>query len=522
MNYSYDLLKQPWITVLKKDNEQIELNLRDILYQAHKIDKIIDPIPIVEFGLHRFLVALVMDIFHPKILSELESLLDANEFDREKVDAYFDTWEQCFDLFDAERPFLQTGDMDGKPKPLAALFPAIPSGTAVNHFHHRAESDFAVSPAAAARLLTTIAPFMTAGGAGLSPSINGSPPWYVIVSGKSLFHTLCLNCPVVLDKELTGDTPPAWRNPEPPSTDKRCTKTSLLEALTWRPRRIQLIPHGSGGICSMSGKYSSILVGNMKFKAGASCDFTWRDPNVPYKASSNTEWTVMRPQEGRDIWRDTGPLALLHEGAYKGEKGEVRFARPSVVNQFALLVRDNRIDRNTPLSLTAYGMRIKDLKMNFQEWRKESLEVPVPLVIDTNFQIAAQRAMDKADQAEYHLKRAIKKVYPRDASSNSQALNTLIANATRVYWSTLRADYENLLQRLAKITADRRDEHTLQAREQWSQRIREVALLTFDQFAGDLDTDAKQVRRLVEAYSTLRRSLETSEERAARPKMATN
>jgi hypothetical protein len=175
----------------------------------------------------------------------------------------------------------------------------------------------------------------------------------------------------------------------------------------------------------MSGKYSSILVGNMKFKAGASCDFTWRDPNVPYKASSNTEWTVMRPQEGRDIWRDTGPLALLHEGAYKGEKGEVRFARPSVVNQFALLVRDNRIDRNTPLSLTAYGMRIKDLKMNFQEWRKESLEVPVPLVIDTNFQIAAQRAMDKADQAEYHLKRAIKKVYPRDASSNSQALEYL-------------------------------------------------------------------------------------------------
>jgi hypothetical protein len=53
--------------------------------------------------------------------------------------------------------------------------------------------------------------------AGLSPSINGAPPWYALVQGRILFETLCLNCPVLSDllPQAQGDAPPAWRNKTP-------------------------------------------------------------------------------------------------------------------------------------------------------------------------------------------------------------------------------------------------------------------------------------------------------------------
>src|SRR5207244_1069096 len=145
------------------------------------------PLPTVEFGLYRLLVTLVLDIFELQSADNLESLLDAGSFDAfdaVRIDAYFDSLKERFDLFHAKYPFLQTPGMTSeKPKPLAALLQPLPSGTNANHFHHGNESAFAACPAAAARLLTTIAPFMTAGGAGLSPSLNGAPPWYALARG---------------------------------------------------------------------------------------------------------------------------------------------------------------------------------------------------------------------------------------------------------------------------------------------------------------------------------------------------
>ncbi len=90
-----------------------------------------------------------------------------------------------FDLFDPERPFLQTppqaGDTD-KAKSVVELFYHLPTGTNVIHFFHMEEAEQAVA-AAVARALCSDRTFMTSGGAGYSPSINGTPPWYVWALG---------------------------------------------------------------------------------------------------------------------------------------------------------------------------------------------------------------------------------------------------------------------------------------------------------------------------------------------------
>jgi hypothetical protein len=250
---AFDLTREPWVPVLRADGTPDELNLRDVLREAHTLSALRDPLPTVGFGLYRLLGALVLDMFfvEPKApfdTKALGDLLQARHFDPTTVDAYFAKYADRFDLFQPTYPFLQTASMDADaPKPLAGLLHPQPSGTNIAHFGHGHENEFGVSPAAAARLLTTIAPFMTSGGAGKSPSINGAPPWYVLVEGENVFEALCLNVCALPLFEVTGSEPPAWRSSRTVGGGGRMTVCSYPEALTWRPRRIQLIPARAAG-----------------------------------------------------------------------------------------------------------------------------------------------------------------------------------------------------------------------------------------------------------------------------------
>lgn len=519
----FDLIIKSWIPVLRADRAPDERNLRDVLCEAHMLSALRDPLPTVEFGLYRLLGALVLDIFFvepgaPFDTKALGDLLQAGRFDPATVDAYFAKYADRFDLFHPKYPFLQTAGMDADaPKPLAGLLHPQPSGTNIAHFRHGHEGKFGVSPAVAARLLTTIAPFMTAGGAGLSPSINGAPPWYVLVEGENLFETLCLNVCAVPLSEVTGTEPPAWRSGKAVGGGGRTTACSYPEALTWRPRRIQLIP-GEGGRCALTGEESSVLVRAMKFAPGASCDFAWRDPNVPYKVTKDGP-LVLRPQEERAVWRDTGPLALLQARDFSGEE-PVRFERPRLVDQFAQLVQDGVLKKGLPLRLTVYGLRT-DLKMKVFEWHKERLTpVPAPLLWQTDLHRTAQQEMERAGSAAYEVGRAIKRMYPRDANGNKSGFDVLIGQAQRQFWAALRSDYEALLERIAPLEPDEDDEAVAAAREAWHQRVRTVARDTLSAAIDDLDTDARAIERQVRTrrlfFAALANLFATEEQRAAR------
>jgi CRISPR system Cascade subunit CasA len=493
----FDLIREPWVPVLRADGTTQELGLREVLHQAHSLLAIRDPMPIVEFGLYRLLVALAMDIFAVKGINALGRLLGQGRFDPGKVDAYFAQWEDRFDLFHPVHPFLQTTGMgEEDPKPLAGLIPSIPSGTNATFFHHARQDDFGVCPAVAGRLLTSIAPFMTAGGAGLSPSINGAPPWYVLVVGQDLFETLCLNICAVPLAQAAGTAPPAWRSDKSVEPGRR-TEASLLEALTWQPRRAQLLPGGTG-VCALSQRETPILVQTMKFTAGVSCDFSWRDPNVSYRINEKGR-LPLRPQEGREVWRDTGPLALLQEGDYESRERKVRFERPAIVDQFGQLIEQEILNPDKTLDLQVFGMRT-DLKMKVFEWQRERLSLPAPLVWESRFHCEAQEAMDRADRAAYLILQGIKKAYPREGKGNKNALNTLIAAAQRQFWVSLREEYEgSLLPALAQLQPAGTGEGLSALRDQWNNRLRQRAAAAFDSAVGDLDTDAEALKRLVAA-----------------------
>jgi hypothetical protein len=258
----------------------------------------------------------------------------------------------------------------------------------------------------------------------------------------------------------------------------------------------------------------------MNFKAGASCDFTWTDPSVPYKKTDKGP-LVLRPQEGRQIWRDTGPLALLQDRLYESSDAKVRFSRPLLVEQFERLVLDRRIDEDTPLSLTVYGMRT-DMKMKVFEWQKEVLAVPTPMVVGSTFALFAQDRVDEAGRVEFAVEKALKHLYPRDGGGNPKGFNTVIDNAAREYWSELRGSYEAMLDRLAGIPTEEQSEGAIPIRESWQGTIKSLAVKTFTGAAEDMDTYGDSIQRQVEAREILswrlRSIFETPEQKDARKK----
>ena len=523
MRQTFNLVHEPWIPLIRSENGQLEeVGLREALISAHHFRAVQDPLLTAEFGLYRLLTVLVLDIFQLEDTEMLGELLEAGEFSAAKIDAYFTQWNDRFDLFSGTHPFLQTAGMEAEAnKPLAGLLSPIPSGTNAAHFHHAQEGAFEVCPAAAARLLTTLAPFMTAGGAGLAPTLNGAPPWYALILGKTLFGTLCRNA-FVLDRQRLALGKPAWRNDEPLNSSERCIKADLLEGWTWRPRRIQLVPTqmppGAPGCCTMTNRETSVLVRCMKFAAGASCDFTlggWSDPQVPYKIDNNGP-KVMRPQEGRQVWRDTGPLALLSKKTYKSGDVTVQFARPQVIEQWTQMMQI--YDQEKTLKLALYGMRT-DLKMKVFEWYRETLILPAELVMNGTFAARIQAEMERAGSIAYALKRAVQKTYMREGKGNAKAFDELIAYAHRQFWNDVHPAWETLLRESAPLTpAD--EKAWRQSQKKWWSNLRDKGEAALRSAIGSLDTDAGALKRQVEAEQSFQTALyihlATEQEKAER------
>ncbi len=497
---TFDLREKPWIGVITRDGEQIELGLREVLLRAHELAAVRDPLPTVECGIVRLLVALVLDIFPLESSRDLSDLLGEERFDAGEVNRYFEEHVDRFDLFHPQWPFLQTVMTGDSEKPLAGLLCAIPSGTNALHFHHAHEDELAVAPETAARLLTTIPPFMTAGGAGLPPSINGAPPLYVLLQGDNLKQTILLNCcadeswlPVALRGK---EDQPLWRSKDAVAAGEK-REAGLLESLTWAPRRIQLVA-GPGGHCSLSGQAAPLLVRAMKFAPGWSSRLeNWTDPHVAYKISDSKR-LVLRPQEERPLWRDAGPLALLQEqGSASGKK--VQFQRPAVVNQFAQMHKDEEISREQKLNLIVYGLRT-DLKMKVFEWLRVPLSLPLPLVLQSGYALRVQEEMDKADSVAYAIGGALRKAYPRDGAGNKAAFNELIARAKRIFWDEVEPHYhgasDSLLWELAGLKNASQEEQKA-CIEKWYKVVSAVGWQALNEVLEDLDGDAQAIERQV-------------------------
>jgi CRISPR system Cascade subunit CasA len=470
-----------------------------LLEAAHELAGLVEPAPSVQLGIYRFLIAFVMDAYSLKEIWQIEDLLRTGGFEPERIRAYIDlVGRSRFDLFHPEHPFMQPlVEGEAGTECINKLFQHLPSGSFTTHFHHLDPAAQAFAPAVCARGLLAIPPFMTAGGAGYSPSVNGAPPWYVLVKGTTLFETIVLNCCVLPIPELEGDEPPAWRTERPvkPRQEARCT--SLLEGLTWRPRQIRLIP-SEGGVCTYSGQYSDVLVRQMRFSFGFKYGGGWTDPQVAYRIDANGQ-SPLRPREGRELWRDIGPVAFLRRHEYESERGKVRFQRPQVVEQYVDLLEMGALPHcRSVIDLEVFGVRT-DLKMKIFEWQCERLSLPTQVAETPGAGARIQTGLEMAETVGYLVGRAMKMAYPREGKSNTQAFKGLIESAEREFWAGLRPCFEaEYMLKLPDLDAS--DPEAFPALlEEWRTILRRHGREVLDRHLEGLDANAQELRRQVAA-----------------------
>jgi CRISPR system Cascade subunit CasA len=523
---SFDVSKEPCVPVLRNGTLE-HVSLRDALVNAHEYLEIQHELLTVEFGLYRLLIALMGDIFFVEPGIDLNTvylgeLIQKGCFDAARVDGYFAKYaseqDNRFDLFSETRPFLQVAGMNGKETPIAGLLHPLPSGTNVSHFHHGSENDFAVSPASAVGLLSTIAPFMTAGGAGLSPSINGAPPIYVLIRGFNLFETICLNlCALPFDVPPLEDDAPSWRSQKPIGGEK--IGSGYLESLTWMPRKLQFTP-GPAGRCHISGLDSAVLIHTMKFVAGNSTRFEWRDPNCAYRLDDEKA-KIIRMRPGRTLWRDSAALSLLENKDRIAE-------RPRVVSQFASLVRDGIIEKTSSLKLKIFGLRTSDAK--YCDWLRDNLELPVPLVLQTSFGEEIQTWLDKSQAVSTCFVRAISYLHPKRYRQENESSNrakakrkfkpwnesrdrddvftSVLTYSERRYWETLKSIFDDLISQLARLETNNVDTRQ-PLRDDWRKAVEREARNAFERAAEGLRVNNHALERVVRARRGLEVSLKT-------------
>ena len=490
---SFDVLTEPWIPVIWKDASRNELGIQPCLERAHEIREIRHPSPIVEFGLYRILVAFMLDAFtwaeqRPELPEDLEEVIESGGFDADLIRRYLEDCGDVFDLFHPEKPFLQTKMDSEATKPIVAMYPAMPSGTNVGHWQHQAENEVEVSAQQAARWLVTIAPFMTAGGAGLSPSVNGAPGIYVLPRGASLFETIVMNLPLRIDQE-SGSGAVAWRSTRIPGGER--TQATAIEALTWQPRRIQLVPEKD--------ERGNTRVRRMKFEKGDRANLDWIDPNLAYRYGKEKRAPI-RMREARPLWRDAGPLVLLQGTDYGRSERRVVFRRPDVVEQVF-----TSIAKHGQLAIHAYGMRT-DLKKKVFEWVVARWDVPAKLGRSTRLGDLVHQELDRAEDAVYALRTQIRMLFPRDGAGRKEALRSITDRCERAYWQRLERELAPLMGAFAELDpVEAPDDPAVisETASEWRRTIERLALEQFESAAKDMDADSDALERLVRARTRL-------------------
>ena len=309
---AYSVLTEPVIPVLWLDGTSSSIGIRETFLRAHEIRDIQGETPLERYALLRLLIAFAMDMLHPRNSYERRDLLDAGQFDQDVFDQYTALCEKDgprFDLFDSEHPFMQSKydeKLDEKAKkPAASIVHSLPSGNNHVFIHHRTADLHALSFSRAFHAALASYLFCVSGTAGPS-SVNNTPPVYAVMVGNNLFETIIVN---MLSEKEAGSLPYGlglvpWRKGITVIPKEKVAAVTLLEGLTWMPRRITLFPEENGtvrSVCCQAG---------LDFKGND----LWNDPHVPKFKKKDETYGTVKPELGRSMWRDAGALMYDHKG----------------------------------------------------------------------------------------------------------------------------------------------------------------------------------------------------------------
>ena len=418
----FNLCNEPWIPVLYVSGQTQEVSLKQLFDESNSIRKIHSGDATTDVAI----LGVAVVIFFRAVLENKE---EYGELYREPkkwiqnislggseqlyfVQDYLKKYQDRFNLFDAERPFMQVADLHtskGEVKPVSRLVLDSES----EYFSMRAEQALtSLSYAEAARYLVTVQAYDYSGiksGAVGDPRVKGGRGypigvgWYgttgkIIIHGENLIETLlyCIDYEQLLnvekvkgkshrialqdksvwERELPDTAAPrAYKGGDPTKyKDEPAPAAGMCEILTWQSRRVRLFPE--------NGRDTGVLVSNGDKWFDRN---TYTDPLTAYRFSKNQStqtnpvWMPKAHSAERTLWRGVDALLMrldssqikqdkpapvirqISSGKYfpAGAKANVQLVGMVYGNQSAVI--EGTIDESLSLELallTEQGARI--------------------------------------------------------------------------------------------------------------------------------------------------------------------
>ncbi len=475
----YSVLTEPVIPVLWLNGKNEMVGIRDAILHSHEFRDIQGDTPLERYALIRLLIAFVMDMLHPEDSYARKDIYDDGCFDASVLDDYIALCEKDgprFDLFDPDHPFLQSkynDTMDSKAKkPVALIIHSLPSGNNHMFIDHRNAQEHAVTYDKAFRALTASYVFCVSGTAGPS-SVNNTPPVYTIIVGGTLFETIVMN--MLSEAEVspldygTGLVP--WRSFPEVIPDQPIADVSLLEGLTWMPRRITLFPeedHTVRRVCCQAG---------LDFRGNDK----WNDPHVPRFKKKDGTYGTTKPELGRELWRDVGTLLYDNNGT------TVR--QPQVLRCCDAMYDDER-----PLWTDVRATGLITNNAAYIGWYEDELNIPSSLLQEQEKADLFRQYISIIEGVQMQLYRSIQQYVdkPREKSKSNEHA---IASQCQLYF--LKAAHELLFgATLNEIMSDKSEKDQTTA---FCNAVKENLQETFQQILRKSGNDVKSIMQQMEA-----------------------
>ncbi len=492
---SYDLLTEPWIPVLRMDGTADALGLRDVLHQAHELRGLTGETPLVTASLYRLLLAVLYRALGMPTSDTWEDLWEEGRFPAEALDAYFSRWQDRFDLFHPERPFLQWPDERVKPKSVINLVPHMASGNNATLFdHHHEGEDVTLSPDVAARALLVGMTFGLAGLSGLPQKFTDGP-WtrgiIFLAEGDSLFETLMFNYlpahHLGFEMDDTSLDRPFWEAEHPLSPNRK-VPLGMTDYLTWPNRAVRLFPEpdGQGGW----------VVRRVSLAPALALAPTVSDPYKHYRVDKKRGRLVLRFQEGRALWRDSAVLLQL--------QSEDQWP-PRPFAWLADLADMGTLPTETRFRFMALGMANNQAKIDF--YREEHFPVPREYLLEPVLVQQLAEALSLAESTGRALGRALNRLAtlilsptaddPEGRKPDRKDVDNLTGHwgGRRFYWAELEAPFWHML-----LALPQEGERALDV---WRETVHRTALHAFHRVAGSLGETPRVLKAVARAERQL-------------------
>jgi CRISPR system Cascade subunit CasA len=518
---SFNLVDEPWIRVVGSDGSIELVSIRSALHRAHELGDLAGEIPTQDPPILRLLLAVLhRALGGPASKEEWKRLWGKRALPRDPIDRYLDTWKHRFDLFDVEKPFLQTGDLhppSGVFAPAALLIPYIASGNNVPLFGGRRDDQpLDLAPAEAARWLVHLHAWDVAGiktGAVGDPNVKGGKTCgnplgllgnlgFTCALGETLRDTLLLNllpgdAPQLMVPEPAHDAP-AWEvAPTTPAWSERLPR-GLTDLYTWQARRVRLVAMIVEG---------RMVVREVLVAAGdrvSAADLFRMEPHTAWRRSSRLEKQEKRApiylpklhDPDRQLWRGLTTLlttAQVVEGQPLGPDAPAELP-PSCLNWLAGLVGPDMIALHEVLRVCSVGIHYGTQKAVVTELVSDTVPLPVRLLAQKDSERLAlvHNAVAGVEDAATALRALAHNLYRAAGGGDDAQSRRSAEEAARQLYSQVDPRFRRLLRSLA---ADDIDLDAMNA--DWQREVRRMALGIADEILQGASPDAFRGRHVV-------------------------